>query len=322
MENTGQGTLPGNGTLHIRIGNLVNGYVHGGPYRNKPQGMYGVKLAPEVETPCDVLVPTPDFSVPDPDDLRAGVVKALMAMMINKQVYVGCFGGWGRTGIFLSALTKVQVEYRREKHRAGRDVDPVGYVRSNYSDRAVETTEQEEFIDSFDVSEIVNWLTITQRAIYGTGDFLVSDTRIGGEGDEVLRQVLFTNTPLEEVLNRSIPKGVITHRTSSKRDSIAEVIETWADLDEAHDNHRSQWKERWRDRTTAAADDWLENGGDSAGNLVDSIPESVQEQIDAFSARQWTLERDTKALLQAFADELRDLTKPKWYERIWARFQK
>ena len=87
-----------------------------------PSGRYNVHL------------PIHDFSVPSPDqqdEVELALRETLEALLDGKKVYVGCMGGWGRTGLFLALLAKVcGVE------------EPVTYVRENYSSRAVETAEQ------------------------------------------------------------------------------------------------------------------------------------------------------------------------------------
>lgn len=163
-----------NGKLPVRIGNLIDAEIAGGPYRAASPWDFGVKLAREIDMDCSVSVPIRDFSVPDERELRAGLVKVL-AFLIGERmapsarepdrVYVGCAGGWGRTGLFLSCLAKVMSEYRRSKHRPG--FDPVLYVRSEYSSRAVETEEQERFVADLDVADIVAWLDATQRLVRG-----------------------------------------------------------------------------------------------------------------------------------------------------------
>jgi len=156
----------GNGVLPLRIGNLINTLVYGGPYRECPEYMFGIRMAAEFpHLKADMIVPTKDFSVPEVSVLKAGVVRALMAMISGQSVYVGCKGGWGRTGIFLAALAKVQIEYRKTKHRKGGAQNPVKYVRAYYSSSAVETEEQEQFIKNLDVSEIVAWIDYTQNAV-------------------------------------------------------------------------------------------------------------------------------------------------------------
>jgi hypothetical protein len=174
----------GNGNIPLRIGRLIDTTVYGGPYRQVPEFFWGVKMAEEINHPHMVAVDTRDFSVPEVSDLKKGIVKALMAMINEEDVYAGCAGGIGRTGIFLAALAKVQIEYRKSKHRAGRGEDPVLYVRKHFIPHAVETKQQEEFIANLDVSDIVEWLNVTQNAM-GLGGLTPGksedwqDTRVG-----------------------------------------------------------------------------------------------------------------------------------------------
>lgn len=158
-------TKIGNGSIPIRVGNLINTTVYGGAYRQIPPGFWGVKMAAEIDHPHKVSVPTRDFCVPNTQDLQQGLVKALMAMINNEDVYVGCMGGIGRTGLFLAALAKIQMEYRKVKHRPGGGDNPVLYVRKHFIPHAVETTEQVSFIETLDVSKIIDWLDYTQSAM-------------------------------------------------------------------------------------------------------------------------------------------------------------
>jgi hypothetical protein len=120
-------------------------YIQGGPYRHKPKGFFGVKMAKEIPLACDVDVPTQDFSVPNKKHLLRGLDKTLTAILEGESVYVGCMGGIGRTGLFLAALAKV----------LGYD-DPIGHVRQHYRSHAVETKEQEQYIIDLDV----RWLRL------------------------------------------------------------------------------------------------------------------------------------------------------------------
>lgn len=155
----------GNGNIPLRLGNLINTRVYGGPYRAKPEEMFGVKMAAEIDHPHHVSIPTRDFCVPNTDDVRKGVMQALMAMVNDEVVYAGCMGGIGRTGLFLGVLAKVQIEYRKSKHRKGRGDDPVAYVREHFIPHAIETDEQQDFVRNFDVTDMVEWIDITQRAM-------------------------------------------------------------------------------------------------------------------------------------------------------------
>lgn len=186
----------GNGSIPLRIGRLIDTTVYGGPYRKVPVDFWGVKMAAEIDHPHMVSVPTKDFCVPKVSDLKAGLVKALMAMINEETVYAGCMGGIGRTGIFLAALAKVQIEYRRSKHRSGRGEDPVVYVRKHFLPHAVETAEQEKYIADLDVSDIVEWLNVTQTAM-GLGG--LTPGKSPSRMDVMQAQI----DELEERLNRS-----------------------------------------------------------------------------------------------------------------------
>lgn len=117
--------------------------VYGGPYFAKPEGFWGVKLAAELPLPCEVDLPIRDYSVPEESAARRALERTLEALFRGERVYAGCFGGKGRTGLFLSLLAKsFGVE------------DPVGYARRLYHPSAVETKEQEAFVGSFDVASL------------------------------------------------------------------------------------------------------------------------------------------------------------------------
>jgi len=154
-----------NGEMGFQLGMLKTSIV-GGPYRNKPADYIGVKMAKEIPLPCFVDVPTVDFSVPDVAEFKRGLMQAIMAMTTGKPLYVGCMGGIGRTGLFLAGLAKIQIEYRKFQHRAGRGEDPVLYVRDQYIPHAVETKQQQEYIKNLDVSDIVRWWSQTQPLMY------------------------------------------------------------------------------------------------------------------------------------------------------------
>lgn len=158
-------TKIGNGSIPLRLGNLINTTVYGGPYRNCPASMFGVKMAEEIQAPHDVSVPTRDFCVPEMSDMRRGVMLALMAMVQGEDVYAGCMGGIGRTGLFLGVLAKIQSDYRKYKHRPGRGVDPVDYVREHFIPHAIETDEQQAFVRNFETDDIVQWIDVTQTAM-------------------------------------------------------------------------------------------------------------------------------------------------------------
>jgi len=85
-----------------------------------------------------IYFPISDMSVPkDPVEFRAMIDWLADQVMGGKSVHVGCIGGHGRTGMVLAALASV----------LGGHTDAITYVRDRYCKKAVETTEQ------------ANWLT-------------------------------------------------------------------------------------------------------------------------------------------------------------------
>lgn len=161
------------GTMQFQLGKL-KAEIAGGPYREKPEMYFGVKMAEEIKLPCLVDIPTRDFSVPDVNVFKNGLIRGIQAMNLGLPLYVGCMGGIGRTGLYMAGLAKVMSEYRKRMHRPGHD--PVLYVREQYMGHAVETRQQEMYIETLDVSDIVNWWYVTQRVQDGTHDFMTSGT--------------------------------------------------------------------------------------------------------------------------------------------------
>lgn len=124
--------------------------VYGGPYFAKPEGYWGVKLAAELDLPCRVNLPIRDYSTPGEGEAERALERALEALFAGERVYAGCFGGKGRTGLFLALLAK-----------AFGEEDPVGYARREYHPSAVETRGQEAFVESFDAA----WLSEKARRL-------------------------------------------------------------------------------------------------------------------------------------------------------------
>jgi hypothetical protein len=118
--------------------------VYGGPFRDLPTGMLGVKMAKEIRLPCTISIPTVDFSVPDVEAVDNGLAQAVTLILDGKPLYFGCAGGIGRTGLMLAILAKAWgVE------------DPVKYVRSQYIPHAVETAQQQKFVADYVVPKHV-----------------------------------------------------------------------------------------------------------------------------------------------------------------------
>jgi hypothetical protein len=114
--------------------------VTGGPYYDRPTSMVGVKMAQEIHLPCDVDIPTRDFSVPTPATLAYGLAEAVEQMLRGEPLYVGCMGGRGRTGLFLAVLAKAMGVKQ-----------PVEFVRKHYYPHAVETADQYRFVQEFEI---------------------------------------------------------------------------------------------------------------------------------------------------------------------------
>lgn len=141
-------TPPGaNGLLALPrqwLGLLPSITVIGGPFRAAGAGVFGVCLLEGAVQGANVHMPIMDFQVPeDPAKAADALYWALLAGARGCQVYVGCMGGWGRTGLFLSLMAKT----------AG-IAAPIVYVRKNYTSRAVETAEQERYVADFDVAPV------------------------------------------------------------------------------------------------------------------------------------------------------------------------
>lgn len=117
--------------------------IGGGPYWERPSHLAGVKLAAELDLPCEVDLPIKDFGVPSEAQARAALEAAIDLLGQGKDLYAGCYGGKGRTGLFMALLAKSSGVER-----------PIGWTRHSYHPEAVETMEQAQFIASFDVSEL------------------------------------------------------------------------------------------------------------------------------------------------------------------------
>jgi protein-tyrosine phosphatase len=117
--------------------------------QNPNTSFYSVNLMKEHPLPCTYHLPIMDFSVPDDKaKLNEAIINIIQEMIEKKNtVYMGCFGGVGRTGLVLACIAKsLGIE------------NPISYVRENYSPRSVETDEQSQFVLDFNPSVVQNWL--------------------------------------------------------------------------------------------------------------------------------------------------------------------
>ncbi len=130
------------GTLTLTVaGRAVT--LTGGPFDAIPDGAFGVCLEMQSAKAwlADVALPTPDFGLPDPAELKAAVAAVLrqLAAHPERPVHVGCRAGIGRTGLFLACLARA----------AGVAGDPIAYVRARYDPHAAETAAQEAMARGF-----------------------------------------------------------------------------------------------------------------------------------------------------------------------------
>lgn len=128
-----------------------SGMIYGGPYRKYIPGqrrLIGIKMAAELDCPCDINIPTEDFSVPDVQDMGRGLIGAVQALSSGKDVYVGCMGGVGRTGLFMGCMAKLMLD----EGFLPPGTNVIQYVREAYMPYAIETKEQQAYVTGFDTS--------------------------------------------------------------------------------------------------------------------------------------------------------------------------
>lgn len=117
-----------------------------GPYRERVPGTYGVRLTEDhqLDAPCDLHFPIRDYGVPDARSFEMLLINLIKIAEEGHVVYVGCYGGIGRTGMIVAGLARVLI--------AG--VNPVSWAREYYLGHAVETERQEVLISTFDVNRV------------------------------------------------------------------------------------------------------------------------------------------------------------------------
>lgn len=143
-----------NGTLTLKLGpwglwQTVT--LAGGPFVLRTADHFGVCLLEREHPGSDVWLPIDDFSVPRSTAATTDALKAtLTALLEGQKVWVGCMGGFGRTGLFLALLA-----------RAAGCETPIAHVRETYCKRAVETREQEQYVELFPLDGLDWWLLKT-----------------------------------------------------------------------------------------------------------------------------------------------------------------
>ena len=165
-----------NGKIELILnGNKVT--VMGGPYRERPEEVRGVKLAPEIDAVCDWSINIPDFGVPDISEVEGLVEELMLHLLIAPRpvIYVGCMGGIGRTGMIMACLAKAITYFEiGRKHKSlwnrikkffGYDItsdtekaianDVIGWLRASYIPHTIETKAQEQLVEEFDPTRLV-----------------------------------------------------------------------------------------------------------------------------------------------------------------------
>lgn len=120
-------------------------------------------MATEIDEPCDINVPTEDFSIPDPVVFHSAVVRAYIHMIHGRGIYVGCMGGIGRTGLFMAAMVKVMLLDMLGDGSCNFTVLAINYVRKHYKEHAVETEAQDEFIQAFDAGLVLETIQLLKN---------------------------------------------------------------------------------------------------------------------------------------------------------------
>lgn len=149
-----------NGKFPLQLGEL-KAWLYGGPYRKKPDEFYGIKMAAEIDDPCNISIPTEDYDVPVKGDLIAGLFTGITLAQQGYPLWVGCMGGIGRTGLYFAALAKVMARYQALTGKRV-TVDPILYTRQHYLAHAVETKQQIEFIKNLNVDSVAKWVAASQ----------------------------------------------------------------------------------------------------------------------------------------------------------------
>src|SRR5579875_4054110 len=77
--------------------------------QNPDISFYSVNLMKEYPLPCTDYLPIQDYNVPQDKQKLNETIFSMIKEMIEKKnyVYMGCFGGVGRTGLVMACLAKV-----------------------------------------------------------------------------------------------------------------------------------------------------------------------------------------------------------------------
>ena len=119
-----------------------------GPYRERFPGTYGVRLTEDsqLDLPCDFHFPIPDFDVPTAQAFQAALIRVIGLAVKGEVPYIGCFGGIGRTGLFMAGLVRVLHDLEGP--------EAVRWIRAAYISHAVEMPEQHALLANFDADAV------------------------------------------------------------------------------------------------------------------------------------------------------------------------
>lgn len=162
----------------INFEDIILGHCYGGrfmEYSPKERRLAGVKMAAEINHQHEVSIPTEDFSIPSDKDMNIGMIKALEMVAMGNDLYAGCMGGIGRTGLFMGILCKTLIDYHQGTYMGY--TDPVTMVRAIYKAHAIETKQQQDYVRGFDttmireaVEAMVSPVGVLTRAGYETSN--------------------------------------------------------------------------------------------------------------------------------------------------------
>ena len=166
-----------------------------------------------------IRLPIEDMFIPnDTEDFNSCVEFAKYYLSEGKKIHVGCIGGAGRTGMFLSALVQASMGDKLIDED-GNKISAIDYVRENYYKHAVETIPQILFlhyncgIDFPKNSEkdLNKFFDLFEEEVGVSLKEILSKGRMFDDVTEVIREVddlMYANNFKNQKLNNNIPSGM------------------------------------------------------------------------------------------------------------------
>lgn len=130
------------GLVKFPDGSVVRGRPYTAPHAFDGWPEFGLYLDPKWSPtwPAE-FIDWPDFKLPsDPEKARQQIRAAHERAQAGERVEIGCLGGCGRTGTVLACMAILAGVPASEA---------VAWVRTHYRPDAVETPEQEEWVQEF-----------------------------------------------------------------------------------------------------------------------------------------------------------------------------